>query len=42
MTSPPPKKPSPLGPILGGISSAISITNAVGGEDYIKNTFFPQ
>ena len=36
---PPPKKPSILGPILGGISTGISATSGLGGKDYFKNKF---
>ena len=34
-----PPKPSPLGPILGGISTAFSTGTALGGESYWKDTF---
>lgn len=37
---PPPKKPSILGPILGGISTGLSATSALGGKDYFKDNFF--
>ena len=31
-----PKKPSILGPILGGISTGIGVASGIGGKDYIK------
>lgn len=34
-----PPKPSPLGPILGGISTAFSTGTTLGGESYWKDTF---
>ena len=34
-----PKKPSILGPILGGISTGLGATTAVGGKDYFTRTF---
>ena len=37
---PPPKKPSILGPILGGISTGLSATSTLGGKDYFKDNFF--
>jgi len=37
---PTPKKPSILGPILGGISTGLSATSALGGKDYFKDNFF--
>ena len=30
----PPRKPSPLGPILGGIGTAFSTGTTLGGEDF--------
>mgnify|MGYP003315879892 CR=1 FL=1 len=35
----PPKKPSILGPILGGFSTAISSAGTLGGKDYFKTGF---
>ena len=35
-----PPKPSPLGPILGGISTAIGTAGTLGGENYFKDNFF--
>tara|TARA_R100001463_G_scaffold23800_1_gene56878 strand:+ start:3951 stop:4676 length:726 start_codon:yes stop_codon:yes gene_type:complete len=35
-----PPKPSPLGPILGGISTAFSTGTAIGGENYWKEEVF--
>ena len=35
-----PPKPSPLGPILGGVSTALSAGTALGGESYWQETFF--
>ena len=32
-----PKKPSILGPILGGISTGIGVASGIGGKDYIKD-----
>jgi len=37
---PPPKKPSILGPILGGISTGLSATSTLGGKNYFKDNFF--
>lgn len=37
---PPPRKPSILGPILGGISTGLSATSTLGGKDYFKDNFF--
>ena len=34
-----PEKPSALGPILGGFSTAISATSAIGGEGYLADRF---
>ena len=36
---PTPKKPSILGPILGGISTGLSATSTLGGKDYFKTKF---
>ena len=36
---PPPKKPSILGPILGGISTGLGATSSLGGENYFKTKF---
>ena len=36
---PPPKKPSILGPILGGISTGLGATSSLGGKDYFKTKF---
>ena len=36
-----PKKPSILGPILGGVTTAISGASALGGKDYFKNALKP-
>ena len=36
---PPPRKPSILGPILGGISTGLSATSSLGGENYFKTKF---
>jgi len=38
---PPPKKPSILGPILGGISTGLGATSSLGGDNYLKNKFWP-
>ena len=38
---PPPKKPSILGPILGGISTGLGATSSLGGDNYFKNKFWP-
>ena len=35
----PPRKPSPLGPILGGIGTAFSTGTTLGGEDFWVNEF---
>ena len=35
----PPSKPSPLGPILGGISTTLSAGNAIGGEGFWQTAF---
>ena len=35
----PPPKPSPLGPILGGISTAIGTAGTLGGEGYFQQFF---
>ena len=34
-----PKKPSPLGPILSGITTTIGVGTSLGGEDYFENFF---
>jgi len=34
-----PRKPSPLGPILGGISAGLGTATTLGGEDYFANMF---
>jgi len=34
-----PRKPSALGPILGGISTGLSATSAIGGDGYLKERF---
>ena len=36
---PPPKKPSILGPILGGISTGLGATSSLGGKDYFADKF---
>ena len=36
---PTPKKPSILGPILGGISTGLGATSSLGGKDYFKTKF---
>ena len=34
-----PPKPSPLGPILSGITTGLGAATALGGEDYFSSMF---
>ena len=34
-----PKKPSPLGPILSGVTTTLGVGTSLGGKDYWKELF---
>ena len=36
-----PKKPSPLGPILSGVTTTLGVGTSLGGENFWKETLFP-